>query len=191
MTREVHSTVESEIPLLYYISEWRLSKNKYEPINYSRKYRKVDTFKLGNDSHYYEKDGKYYEYVTKAEEANYKSLYSEIEPDLDLAIDQHIIQPIIDDDVNILQDLGKLQTEIKLEDLDKTLSKQNNVTFRSQRRSQLLNTGENAIDVITQPIQRGSELVQTTITDTQEILDSLMLPLIVGAIFIGAVVILK
>ena len=189
MTRELWTVIESEIPLLYYIGETRLSGKKNEPVNYKRKYKQVETFRLAQDSHLYPKDGKYYEYVTPAEESNYKSLYGDLKPDLDLAINEHNIVPITQDEVDILNDLGSLQNTIKLEELDKTLSKQNNVTFRSQRRSQLLNTGENAIDVITQPIQRGSELVQTTITDTEQILNDLMLPLLlIGDVVLVAVV---
>ena len=40
MTRELWTVIESEIPLLYYIGETRLSGKKNEPVNYKRKYKK-------------------------------------------------------------------------------------------------------------------------------------------------------
>lgn len=187
MTRELWTVEESEIPLLYYIGETRLSGKKNEPVNRTRYYKRVSTFKLASDSHFYPKDGFFYEYVKSNELINYKQLYSDIKPDLDIAKGpSHDLVPITQDEVDILKDLGSLQNEIIIEDLDKKLEKDNKKTFRSQRRSKLADTGGNIFDQTIAPITQTGELIGTTIQDAGEIVDSLLLPL---GIFAGIVLI--
>lgn len=191
MTVHVYKTVESDIPLLFHIGLLSPNGKRQHPIKYDRYYKQETVFRYANDSHLYPFDGFYYEYVTPNELTNYRNLYGEIKPDIDIAIQTHDINPIIEDEKRILSDLGELTTEKTLEQLDKELEKQNNKSFRSQRRSLLGDASLNAFGVVTDPLEKGAELVQTTITDTQQILDSLMLPLIVGGVVILAVVVLK
>ena len=190
MTRELWTVEESEIPLLYYIGETRLSGKKNEPVNRTRYYKQVNEFRLASDSHFFPKDGFYYEYVKSNELVNYKQLYSDIKPDLDIAKgSKHDLVPITQDEVDILKDLGSLQNEIIIEDLDKTLEKDNKKTFRSQRRGKLADTGSNIFDQTIAPITQTGELIGTTIQDASEIIDSLLLPvLLIGGVVLIAVV---
>jgi len=189
MTVHVYKTVESDVPLLYHIGLLSPNGKRQHPIKYDRYYKQETIFRLANDSHLFPFDGFYYEYVTSKELTNYRNLYGEIKPDIDIAIQTHDIKPITEDEKRILSDLGDLTTEKTLEELDKELTRENNRSFRSQRRSKLGETSLNALGIVTDPIEKGAQLVQTTITDTQEILDSLLLPVaVIGGVVLIALV---
>ena len=188
MTRELWTVIPSDVPNLYFIGETRLSGRKQEAVNRTRYYKRNEHFEYAHDSHYYPSDGFYYEYVNSGEVQTYRNLAKQVQPNLDIAKNEHNLKPITKQEVGIMTDKGELESKQILSQLDKELEKQNRQELWGSGFDQFLESGQNAFDDVIEPITRTSQVIQGTVQDTTELVSELLIPLgIFGAIILIAV----